>query len=132
MKCPNCGAIVLKGDFACKKCGTSLMEASEQFNSKDETRSRAMLLFKAWIGAANGLHLKWLGFDDKAAEVASKYGLKQQIITTIESITDIFNPYVLLKLCWIMLYQGFVCIGIIFGMYREDAQGHPVRWLKSK
>lgn len=130
MYCPKCGATVLKGEVTCKKCGASLMEAAEQFHPEEECRSRAMLLFRAWVGAANGSHLRWLGFEDEAAEVASKYGLKKQVGTVFESI--FLNPMAMLKVIGIMFYQGFVCIGIIFGMYRTDAKGHPVRWIKKK
>lgn len=74
MQCPKCGAIVLKGDVTCKKCGASLMEASENFHAEDVCRSRAMLFLRAWVGAPNGAHLKWLGYDEEAAEVAAKDG----------------------------------------------------------
>lgn len=40
MQCPKCGAIVLKGDVTCKKCGASLMEASENFQAEDVCRSQ--------------------------------------------------------------------------------------------
>ena len=53
MQCPKCGAIVLKGDVTCKKCGASLMEASENFHAEDVCRSRAMLFLRAWVGAPN-------------------------------------------------------------------------------
>lgn len=130
MYCPKCGATVLKGEVSCKKCGASLMEAAEQFHPEEEYRSRAMLLFRAWVGATNGAHLKWLGFEEEAAEVASKYGLKKQVGTVFESI--FLNPIALLKVIEIIFYQCVVCIGIIFGKYRTDSKGHPVRWITKK
>lgn len=126
MYCPKCGATVLKGDVTCKKCGAVLNEASTQYKAENVRRSRAMLLFKAWIGATSGLHLKWLGYDDKAAEIAKRYGLKEQISTAFHGA---FNPWCFLKFIEIVGYQTFVCMGIMVGMYRTDAAGHPVRWI---
>ena len=86
MQCPKCGAIVLKGDVTCKKCGASLMEASENFHAEDVCRSRAMLFLRAWVGAPNGAHLKWLGYDEEAAEVAAKYGILEQVKSSVTGI----------------------------------------------
>lgn len=129
MQCPKCGATVIKGDVICKKCGASLVEAAEQYKPEDVCRSRAMLLFKAWIGATSGMHLKWLGFDEQAKEIASKYGIREQFSSIL---TAIINPWAWLRFVGVICYQCFACIGIIFGMYRTDAQGHPVRWITRK
>ena len=90
MQCPKCGAIVLKGDVTCKKCGASLMEASENFQAEDVCRSRAMLFLRAWVGAPNGAHLKWLGYDEEAAEVAAKYGILEQVKSSVTGISGAF------------------------------------------
>lgn len=133
MKCPKCGAIVLKGDVTCKKCGASLMEASEHFHAEDVCRSRAMLFFRAFVGAPNGAHLKWLGYDDEAAEVASKYGILEQVKSCFDgafSDGGIIRFFVFIMM--LSCYQCYTCIGILFGMYRTDAHGHPVRWITKK
>ncbi len=129
MNCPKCGAIVLKGDVVCKKCGAPLMEAADAVEIEDVCRSRAMLLFKAWVGATSGMHLKWLGYDDEAAEVASRHGIMEQFGALIKGF---WNPMEWMKLFGVIFYQCFICIGIIFGMYRTDANGHPVRWITKK
>ena len=109
------------------------MEASENFRVEDVCRSRAMLFFRAWVGAPNGAHLKWLGYDEKAAEVAARYGILEQLKSTVSSI---FNPvgwiHLVIFILALMWYQCYTCIGILFGMYRTDAQGHPVRWFTKK
>ena len=109
MQCPKCGAIVLKGDVTCKKCGASLMEASENFHAEDVCRSRAMLFLRAWVGAPNGAK---------------------------SSVTGIFCDGGMIQFAIFLLalscYQCYTCIGILFGMYRTDAQGHPVRWITKK
>ncbi len=133
MQCPKCGAIVLKGDVTCKKCGAPLLEASENFHAEDVCRSRAMLFFRAFVGAPNGAHLKWLGYDEEAAEVAAKYGILEQVKS---SVTGIFSDggmiHFVIFLLALSCYQCYTCIGILFGMYRTDAQGHPVRWITKK
>lgn len=126
MNCPVCGAPVLRGDVTCKKCGATLVEAAEQFRPEEEVRSRAMLFLKAWLGASNGVHLRWLGYDEKAAEVAAKYGLREMMRS---AIGEIFNPIVLVRMIPCLGYQVFACMGILFGMYRTDAKGYPVRWI---
>ena len=105
------------------------MEAAAQFKPEEEIRSRGMLFLKAWLGATNGLHLKWLGYDEKAAEIASKYGLREVVKSTIGGI---FNPMVFLRIIPAMGYQIFACMGILLGMYRTDANGYPVRWITKK
>lgn len=130
MVCPKCGVTVLKSDVVCKKCGAVLAEAADQYKAEDICRSRAKLLFQAWVGATSGLHLKWLGYDERAKEVASEYGFREQLGTIFEGM---LNPFAWLRFLKVICYQCVICIGIIFGMYRTDASGHPVRWnTKSK
>ena len=129
MQCPKCGAMVLKGDVTCKKCGALLMEAAEAFNPEDICRSRAMLLYKAWIGGGNGAHLKWLGYDEEAAAIAEQFGLGKQVGTFFKAI---INPAEWFTILGYVIYECALCIGIIFGKYPTDAQGHPVRWITKK
>lgn len=120
MKCPNCGATVLKGDQTCKKCGTVLNEAAEVYAADKPYRSRFMLLFRTWIGATFGSHLKWLGYTDVAKEIKEEYGI---------GISMFLNPWKFVSSC---IYQCAECTAVMFGKYREDADGNPVRYFKPK
>jgi hypothetical protein len=89
------------------------------YAADQQYRSRFTLVFRAWIGAINGFHLKWLGYTDKAAEVKEKHGI---------GISKLMNPW-----WWVgslIGYQCCECLAVIFGRYRTDANGHPVRYFK--
>ena len=111
------------------------MRCAEKFHAEDVCRSRAMLFVRAWIGAPNGAHLKWLGYDEEAAEIAAKYGILEQVKSSVDGIFN-FNGGGMIQFLIFLLslscYQCYTCIGILFGMYRTDAQGHPVRWITKK
>lgn len=129
MNCPKCGAIVLKVDPVCKKCGAVLNEASDYYQEKVIYRSRFMLLFRAWLGACNGSHLKWLGYDEAAEYIRNQFGIGSMV----ESIFGaMINPWRWLDLIGMMIYQSAECTKIIFGAYREDAAGNPVRYFRPK
>ncbi len=116
MKCTKCGATVLKGDQTCKKCGATLIEAAEIYSADKQYRSRFTLLFRAWMGATWGAHLKWLGYPEEAQQIRSQYRISLDIV---------FAPW---KIIGPMVYQCAECTGVLFGKYREDADGHPVRY----
>ena len=120
MKCPNCGATVLKDDQTCKKCGHVLVEAKEAYSAGEQYRSRFTLLFRTWIGACFGFHLKWLGYDAKAEEVRKNY---------MPGLSIFIQPW---KILFGIFWQLEEVIGVMFGKYREDRQGHPVRYFQPK
>ena len=120
MKCPNCGATVLKGDTTCKKCGYVLNEAKDSYQASEQYRSRFMLLFRTWLGGWVGGHLRWLGYTEEAKVVREKYGF---------GISILVRPWKILASC---AYQVVECIAVMFGKYRTDADGHPVRYFKPK
>ncbi len=125
MKCPNCGATVLKGDTVCKKCNTVLVEASAQYIASEQVRSRFTLFFKCWAGGWRGKHLEWLGYTDKAQQIKSMFGdLHWGFFAAI------LNPVAWIKIIAGMGYQVIECMAVLFGKYRTDAQGHPVRYFK--
>lgn len=120
MKCPNCGATVLKGDRSCRKCGTILGTTKMKYAPEDQVRPRLALVFRAWVGAEFGLHLKWLGYDGEAQRVRMQYGVSfAKMIMIYPMIMTIF-------------YQVIECTAVMFGKYRTDAYGHPVRYLNLK
>jgi len=123
MNCKNCGAPVLKNDQVCKKCGATLIEAAEAYAAGDITRSRFTLLFKAWLGSWRGAHLKWLGYEEKAAAVKEKYGW---------GVVSMLTPAGWLRMFISICYHVVEQVSIIFGKYRTDADGHPVRYFKKK
>ena len=120
MKCSKCGATVLKGDQTCKKCGALLVEAAEVYAADKQYRSRFTLLFRAWVGATSGLHLKWLGYPEEAKQVRAQYGL---------TLGNMFNVWGMIGSCG---YQVVEVTAVMFGKYRCDAEGHPVRYFKPK
>lgn len=134
-KCPNCGATYVRGDVTCKKCGAVLVDVTKQYNPEEQYRSRGMLLVKCWIGGVNGSHLRWLGYNDKADEIKSKFGWKKLFGASFNFL-DIINPVGWIQgFIQIFLSVGYLCIemlSVALGKYRTDANGHPVRWLKSK
>lgn len=118
MNCPNCGAIVLRGDRNCPKCDTLLGTTKQFYDPSTIRRSRLALLFRTWVGACYGWHLRWLGYDAEADMIRRQYG--------ITLMTMIRIPVLLSSI----LYQVMECVGVMFGKYRTDSQGHPVRYLK--
>ncbi len=79
---------------------------------KWKCRSRLALLFVAWIGAWAGLHLNFIGFRDVAADFRRRMG----------GLFCIINP-----VCWLMhIIEVFK---VLFGGYRTDAYGRPIRYL---
>lgn len=118
MQCPKCNATVLKGDRSCRKCGTMLGTTKMKYDPATQRRPRLALVFRAWVGACNGLHLKWLGYDAEAEQVKMQHGL------TISSMIRIW------PLVSSLIYQIVEVLMVIFGKYRTDAQGHPIRYLK--
>lgn len=81
-------------------------------------RSRFKLLFIAWVGCWRGSHLKWLGYTDEAQQVKEVHG---------SIFGAIFEPAKMLGTC------GYICVEmtkIMFGKYRTDAEGLPVRYFK--
>ena len=102
MNCPECGAIVLKSDPVCKKCGKILNEAKEIYLEKVVYRSRFMLLFRAWLGAANGMHLKWLGYDEYAREIKNQFGIGRQMDSIFSAM---INPWAWFDMFGSIFYQ---------------------------
>lgn len=110
MLCPNCGNQVTNEDIVCKHCGAAIKDAQKVF-SKPKKRSRFALFFLCWaVGWLNGAHLRYLGYDEAAANYR-RYSF--------------FNP-----ICWVWIctVHIFECLAILFGKYRTDAYGNPVRY----
>lgn len=118
MKCPKCNATVLPNDQKCKKCGYVLVEAKSVYNAADQYRSRFTLLFRTWVGATWGWHLRWLGYDERAEEVRNMCGIGMSMF---------LQPW---KLLIALGWQFEECFAVLFGKYRKDGKGHPVRYLK--
>ena len=136
MKCPNCGKLVLRNDFVCKNCGYVLKDAVEAHEGNNEYRSRFVLLFRTWCSMGNGSQLKWLGFDERAERYRQNYGMgwfefiKELMVSGMTfNVVNVF----LLMFKLIFWFTPIFCIeflSIAFGKYREDANGHPVRYFK--
>lgn len=118
MQCPKCNATVLKGDRNCRKCGTVLGTTKMKYDPATQRRPRLALVFRAWFGACFGMHLKWLGYDAEAERIKMQFGI---------SISSLFRIYPIIGS---IIYQCAEVTMIIFGKYRTDAQGHPIRYLK--
>ena len=134
MNCPKCGATIIKGDTFCKKCGNCIVEAAEYYEPDQQYRSRFVLFFKAWIGAAWGVHLRWLGYTGKADQLRKNFGwfgMKEIISAGIVGSLGLLLRGIFMYLI-AMIYHCFICIAVIFGMYRKDADGHPIRYFKPK
>lgn len=131
MKCPHCGATVMKNDVVCKKCNTALKKVKASLEPSKQVRSRFVLFFKCWIGGWKGKHLEWLGYDEKADYVNTKYGnLISELVLGLINPLNWVNP-----MFWIMMIRGlgFQCVEctcVLFGKYRTDAEGHPIRYFK--
>lgn len=93
-----------------------------EFNFQDENgkassknvvkyRSRLGLWFIAWLSAFAGGHYNWLGYKEAGASYRAEHGVLRALL----------NPA-----CWIV--HCWEQIAIIFGKYREDAYGNPVRY----
>lgn len=133
MNCPNCGAIVLKSDAVCKQCGHTLIEAADRYDASTQYRSRFTLLFKCWIGAWRASHLKWLGYTEKTDNFRRRFGVGFKELLQGGLVGSLFLVSVgLFKFFFLMMYHCFVCLGVILGMYRKDADGHPVRYFKPR
>ncbi len=129
-KCPYCGADVLDRDIYCPKCNESVVDVKQVLASTDY-RSRWMLLFQFMLGHDTGRHLRWLGFDAKADEVAANN--KQYVSGFFRCMLEMFkNPVAGIAIFFgVFVYGIKECIemcAIIFGRYSEDAQGRPVRY----
>lgn len=136
MYCPQCGSMVARGDVTCKKCGASLVEAREQYTAENTYRPRLVLFLKCWVHGISGGHLRWLGYNEKADLIAAKYGWKS-ILHAVFGFMDMgagggFNPFAIFRLFGSVCYLSVECISVLFGKYRTDANGYPVRWFKPK
>lgn len=80
-------------------------------NQKIKYRSRLGLWMIAWFSAFAAGHLNWLGFKEEGEQFRAKHGI----------IRALFTPA-----CWVI--HCWEQIAIIFGKYREDAYGNPVRY----
>lgn len=110
MFCPNCGGKVVNEDIVCKFCGTTLKNAQEEFR-KPKKRSRFAVVFLCWgVGWLNGAHLKYLGYDEAAANYRQH---------------SLLSPMGWLWLCTSHIFE-VLCV--MFGKYRTDAYGNPVRY----
>jgi len=79
---------------------------------KWKCRSRLALVFVTWLGAWCGLHLNFMGFHEAANDFRRRMG----------GIFCLINP-----VCWLMhIIENFK---VLFGGYREDAYGRPIRYL---
>jgi len=120
MNCPNCGAIILKTDTACKKCGAALHTVAEHYADNIQYRSRFGLLFYAWIGGWRGSHLKHLGFVEDAERMRQSHKIGLNIFTPVGWINIFIS-------CCVQIIE---CTKVIFGGYRNDVNGNPVRYFK--
>jgi len=80
-------------------------------NGPIKCRSRLGLWFIAWLSAFAGGHYNWLGYKEEGARFRAEHGI----------IRAVFNPA-----CWII--HIWEQIAILFGKYREDAYGNPIRY----
>lgn len=87
------------------------MNVENTTTQKVKYRSRLGLWAIAWVSAFAGGHLNWLGFKEAGANFRAEHGI----------IRALFN-----SACWII--HCWEQIAIIFGKYREDAYGNPVRY----
>lgn len=122
MNCANCGAVVLKTDTVCKKCGAPQHTVEEHYADDVQYRSRFGLLFFTWIGGWRGSHLKFLGFTDDAERMRQAHKIGLSIIT----------PAGLVGLFVSMGVEILEFFKVMFGVYRTDANGHPVRYFKPR
>lgn len=89
-------------------------DLEEQIEVSEQTikyRSRLGLLFVAWLSAFAGGHYNWMGFSDVGREHRAQYGV----------IRAVFTP-----VCWFI--HVWEQLAIIFGKYRVDAYGNPIRY----
>lgn len=149
--CTKCDALISAADTACPQCGNPVAAAdaqskNEQSNQKDNRplyRSRFKLLLLAWIGADKGRHLKWLGFEQEAKQVKAKYkvGFFSHSVKAMgdmasamasESGSGLFSAIGSIFPFKSMMYSVKEQIAILFGKYKFDANGVPVRYFKPK
>ena len=78
---------------------------------KVKYRSRFVLWLVAWVTAFAGGHLNWLGFKEAGEAWRAEHGV----------IKAVFTP-----VCWI--FHCWEQIAIIFGKYKTDAYGNPVKY----
>lgn len=123
MKCSNCGAIVLKTDTVCKKCGTPQHTVEKHYADNVNYRSRFGLLFYVWIGGWRGSHLKFLGFEEDAERMRQSHKI---------GFFSVMTPAGWLEIVVSMAVQVLECTKVIFGAYRTDVNGNPVRYLKPR
>jgi len=124
MNCTKCGAVILKEDVVCKKCGTPQHTAQEHYGETFvRTRSRFVLLFWTWFGAAYGLHLNYLGFKEEAQACRKKY------VPMLFGIIMVFNPMAWINFAIAAGVWQVENFAVLFGKYRQDASGRPVRYL---
>lgn len=83
----------------------------EVSNDNVKYRSRLGLWFIAWVSAFAGGHYNWLGFKEAGAEHRAQHGVLGALLSPA---------------CWI--FHCWEQIAILFGKYREDAYGNPVRY----
>ena len=123
MTCSNCGAIILKDDAICKKCGAPQHTVEEYYEQNVQTRSRFVLFFLTWMGFGRGGHLKWLGF----YEEAEAYKQRNKF-----SPLDLFTPSGWIRFMRITFSGAGETLAVLFGKYKYDAQGNPVRYFPAK
>lgn len=134
MNCPKCGAIYIAEDVKCKKCG-HVLHSIEGYYGLDQSskgandevniqyKSRWLLLLNAYIGSWRGKHLKYLGFTQEAERVRNKYKIGMFGFLSFEGA---------LTLIMAMGYHIFIVCKVLFGGFKNDAYGNPVRWFKPK
>lgn len=124
MKCPKCGRVILEEDFICKHCGEPLRTPEKFYQENPPYRSRFYLLFHAYLGCIIGSHLKFLGYEDEAQNM--------RINNNPVKILEIFTSPIdwAIFMAKIMFIQFTVPVCVMFGMYRNDANGYPVRYFK--
>ncbi len=76
-----------------------------------KVRSRLGLWFIAWLSAFAGGHLNWLGYKEEGEAWRREHGV----------IGAVLSPA-----CWI--YHIVEQVAILFGKYRTDAYGNPIRY----
>lgn len=148
MKCKGCGRTVIRGQIQCVKCGKYLSDAAEYYDPSKIYRPRLTLYFKALFGAAAGRHLDWLGRYDEADRIRIKYnrsikdeaktGLDMMIGAAALTVGDgknaakAFGSFLgsTFRALSAFLYHLGESTFILFGKYRKDQSGHPIRWFK--
>lgn len=125
-KCHDCDSVVAAEDNICKNCGSPQNTIEMEVEKNPPYRSRFLLLFYAWIGGVLGAHLKFLGYHEEASEICSNNNpvLLLAIFTQPIVAIGVFSRMVII--------QSTLPFMVMFGWYRNDANGYPVRYFKPK